>query len=76
MLPNEMPIYDMAHSMEATSGGLEDMNMYDCDCDCDCRGLPEVGFNDQAPLNGLLEDSSMLDDQIDPSYHGTPHHSW
>ena len=61
-----MTTLDMAHSMEATNGGMEDINMYDCDCDC--RGLPKVGFNDQAPLNGLLEDSTMLDDQIDPSY--------
>jgi hypothetical protein len=70
MLPNEMPKYDMAHSMEATNGGLEDINT----CDCDCRGIPEVGFNDQAPLNGLLEESTMLDDQIDPSYYGTSPH--
>ena len=53
--------------MEATNGGLEDINT----CDCDCRGIPKVGFNDQAPLNGLPEESTMLDDQIDPSYYGT-----
>jgi hypothetical protein len=72
MFPNEMHEYDMAHSMEATNGGLEDINMYDCNCDC--RGLPEVGFNDQVPLNGPLEESNMLDDQIGPSYYGTSLH--
>jgi hypothetical protein len=67
MPPNEMHEYDMAHSMEATSRGLEDINT----CDCDCRGLD---FDDQVPWNELLEESAMLDDQIDPSYYGTSPH--
>jgi hypothetical protein len=74
MIPsNEMPKYDMAHSIDATNGGLEDINMYDCDYDC--RGLSEVGFDDQALWNGLLEDITMLDDEIGPSpYYGTSPH--
>jgi hypothetical protein len=68
MLPNEMPEYHMAHSMEANNGGMVDINTSACYC-ASCQW---VGFNDQAPYNyGLLKERTMIHHQIHHSHYET-----
>jgi hypothetical protein len=60
MLPNEIPEYHVAHSMEANNGGMEDINTGACDCGS-CQWGSKFGFNDQAPYNyGLLKERTMI----------------
>jgi hypothetical protein len=73
MLPNEMPEYHMAHSIEANNGGMDDINTSACHCG-HCQWLSKVGFNDQAPLKGLLVESTMIHDHIDLSHYDTSSH--
>jgi hypothetical protein len=71
MLPNEMPKYHVAHSMEANNGGMEDINTSICHCGS-CQWGSKFGFNDQAPYNyGLLKERTMIHHQIHHSHYET-----
>jgi transposase-like protein len=58
MLPNEMPEYHVAHSMEANNGGMEDINTSACDCETNNGGMEDIKTSacDCEANNGGMED--------------------